>query len=216
MSRLQSTLGQLALPCIAVEREPQRQLLFKAKHTNSCAWCTAPALSDSGRHWLPYGNRRQWGWTMHWFKQNEQQGWLVTERAAPAVHSLMSKLLVQRGMDPMQSEIVLKTRGPEQACSVARVLSITQMRAASQDARSAPLAVRAWTCLAGTGLEPEHENGDLGFGGMGCSRRQQGRHPQQPLSLLWKRDGHGGCPRCGEQPWLSPGQALACLALPWF
>lgn len=51
----------------------------------------------------------------------------VTVWATPAVHSLMSKLLIQRGMDPMQSEIVLKAREPEQACFVAHVPSITQM-----------------------------------------------------------------------------------------
>ena len=71
-SCLQRTLGQRALPWTAVKRQPQRQWLFKAKHRNSSAWCTTLALSDSGRHWLPYGNRRKWGWTMHWLKQNEQ------------------------------------------------------------------------------------------------------------------------------------------------
>lgn len=39
----------------------------------------------------------------------------VTERADPAVHSLMSKLLIRRGMVPMESEIVLKAREPEPA-----------------------------------------------------------------------------------------------------
>lgn len=72
--------------------------------------------------------------------------------------------------------------------------------------------MRAWTCPAGTGLEPERENGALGFSGVGCSHKQQGRHPRQPPSLLRRWDEPRGCPRCGEQPRLPPGQALACFA----
>jgi len=86
------------------------------------------------------------------------------------------------------------------------------MQEVSQDAWSPSLHVRAWTCPSCTGLEPKSNNRNLGSGGVGCSWRHQGRHSWQPLSLLWRWDGHRGCPRCGEQPWLPPGQALACLA----
>lgn len=51
----------------------------------------------------------------------------VTVWATPAVHSLMRKLLIQRGMDPMQSERVLEMRELERACLAAHVPSITQM-----------------------------------------------------------------------------------------
>lgn len=54
MSPQQSTLGQLAVPCITVKRQSQRQWLFKARHGNSSG------LSASGRQPPPHGNGRQW------------------------------------------------------------------------------------------------------------------------------------------------------------
>lgn len=130
----------------------------------------------------------------------------VTVWATPAVHSLMRKLLIQRGMDPTQSERVLETRELEWACLAAHVPTITQMWDTLQGARTSPLPVRAWTCLAGTGLELERESRDLGSGSVGCSRRQQGRHLRQPL----------GCTGAGRGAGSSRGRVChASLLLPW-
>lgn len=79
----------------------------------------------------------------------------VTMWATPVVCSLMSKLLIQRGMDSKQSEIALKARETEQTCLFAKhlpnVRGLTGWWEPFFTCGSLNVPSRCW-------LEMEHEN----------------------------------------------------------